>query len=226
MQFERQDLELALRRSRIKHKAGHSMKSAPTEIVPLIHANPVPRSFYERDPEQVARAILGKLIVRSFQGEELAGRITEVEAYLGLDDPAAHAFVGRTERNAVLFGPPGFAYVYFIYGMHYCLNFSCQPEGHAGSVLIRAVEPVAGLHKMAELRGIPSTANAKALTGGPGKLCQALGITRMAHNGVDVTLPTSPLRVLDDSAKVGPIHATPRIGIRKAQDRLLRFLVS
>jgi DNA-3-methyladenine glycosylase len=201
------------------------MKSTPAETAQLSHATPIPRGFYERDPEQVARALLGKLIVRSFEGEELAGRITEVEAYLGLDDPAAHAFAGRTERNAVLFGPPGFAYVYFIYGMHHCLNFSCQPEGHAGCVLIRALEPIAGLRKMAELRGVAPTADTKALTGGPGKLCQALGITRIAHNGVDVTLPTSPLRVLDDGATASPIQATPRIGIRKAQDRLLRFLV-
>src|SRR3954467_9119885 len=93
----------------------------------LSDATPLPRSFFQHPPERVAKAILGKLLVRSLDGEELAGRITEVEAYLGLDDPAAHAFAGRTERNAVLFGPPGFAYVYFIYGMYYCLNFSCQP---------------------------------------------------------------------------------------------------
>src|SRR5437868_2655921 len=117
----------------------------------LNHAAPVPRSFFEHDPESVARAILGKLIVRSLKGQKLVGRITEVEAYLGLDDPAAHAFAGRTERNAVLFGPPGFAYVYFIYGVHHCLNFSCQPEGHAGCVLIRALEPLVGITRMAQL---------------------------------------------------------------------------
>jgi len=191
----------------------------------LNHATPLPRSFYRHNPEQVAKALLGKLLVRSLEGEELAGRITEVEAYLGLDDPAAHAFAGRTERNAVLFGPPGFAYVYFIYGMYYCLNFSCQPEGHAGGVLIRALDPIAGIDTMATLRGIPPTSPAKALTGGPGKLCQALAITRMAHNGLDVTQPTSLLRVVDDGVKRSRIEATPRIGIRKAQDRLLRFLL-
>jgi len=184
----------------------------------------VPRSFFLRAPEAVARDMLGKLIVRTLDGEHLAGRITEVEAYLGLDDPAAHAFSGRTRRNAVLFGPPGFAYVYLIYGIHYCLNFSCQPEGQAGCVLIRALEPVAGIHKMAELRHLRATATAAALTGGPGKLCQALGITRIAHNGIDVTVPTSPLRVLDDGYTPGRIETTPRIGITKAQDRLLRFL--
>jgi len=191
----------------------------------LRRATQLPRNFFEHDPEAVARAILGKLVVRSLDGEDLVGRITEVEAYLGLDDPAAHAFAGRTERNAVLFGPPGFAYVYFIYGMHYCLNFSCQPEGHAGCVLIRALHPIAGIATMARLRGLPPSASPKALTGGPGKLCQALGITRIAHNGVDVTLPTSPLHVVHDGFLPANVATTPRIGIRKAQGRLLRFLV-
>ena len=190
----------------------------------LLRSTIVPRQFYERRPELVAPDLLGKLIVRTHDGEDLVGRITEVEAYLGLDDPAAHAFAGRTERNAVLFGPPGFAYVYFIYGMHHCLNFSCQPEGHAGCVLIRALEPLDGIARMAKLRGVPASSAPKAVTGGPGKLCQALGITRLAHNGVDVTMPTSPLRVLDDGTVPDRIETTPRIGIRKAQDRLLRFV--
>jgi DNA-3-methyladenine glycosylase len=178
-----------------------------------------------RDPESIARDILGKLIARSLNGEQLIGRITEVEAYLGLEDPAAHAFAGRTERNAVLFGPPGFAYVYFIYGMHYCLNFSCQPEGQAGCVLIRALEPVSGIPTMAQLRGVSPNASAKILTGGPGRLCQALAISRTSHNGVDVTAPISPLRVLDDDFTAARIETTARIGISKAQDRQLRFLV-
>jgi DNA-3-methyladenine glycosylase len=187
-------------------------------------ATQISRSCFARDPETVARSILGKLIVRTLDSEQLIGRITEVEAYLGLDDPAAHAFAGRTLRNAVLFGPPGFSYVYFIYGMHYCLNFSCQPEGHAGCVLIRALEPVAGIETMARLRGVPASSNPKLLTGGPGKLCQALGITRASDNGADITLPTSPLRVLDDGFMPSEIVSTPRIGIRKAQERLLRFV--
>jgi DNA-3-methyladenine glycosylase len=187
-------------------------------------AKQVQRSFFARDPETVARDILSKLIVRTWEGEQLIGRITEVEAYLGLEDPAAHAFSGRTQRNAVLFGPPGFAYVYFIYGMHYCLNFSCQPEGHPGGILIRALEPVAGISTMARLRGVPAISSPRLLTGGPGKLCQALGITRASDNGVDVTQPTSHLRVLDDGFTPSEIVATPRIGIRKAQERLLRFV--
>jgi len=187
-------------------------------------ASLVPRSFFEQDAKSVARSILGKLIVRTLDGEQLVGRVTEVEAYLGLDDPAAHAFAGRTPRNAVLFGPPGFAYVYFIYGMHYCLNFSCEPEGQAGCVLVRALEPVAGVSTMARLRGVLASSNAKLLTGGPGKLCQALAITRATVNGLDVTAPESPLQVADDGFVPERIETTARIGISKAQDRPLRFL--
>src|SRR5438105_7021062 len=129
----------------------------------------LPRSFYADRPETVARKLLGKLLVRKMDGERLIGRITEVEAYLGLDDPAAHAAVGRTARNAVLFGPPGFAYVYFIYGVHYCLNVSCLPDGEPGGVLFRAIVPIGGLDKMAQLRGLSPNANPKLLSGGPGK---------------------------------------------------------
>ena len=196
----------------------------PADSPQISGALMVPRSFFERDPDSVARTILGKLVVHAHRGVQLAGRIAEVEAYLGLEDPAAHAFVGRTNRNAVLFGPPGFAYVYFIYGMHYCLNFSCEPEGQAGCVLLRALEPVAGISTMARLRGVPAASTAKLLTGGPGKLCQALGITRANCNGLDITDSSSPLRVLDDGFTPGQIETTPRIGINKAQDRLLRFL--
>lgn len=184
----------------------------------------VSRGFYDRSPELVAPALLGKLVVRTLNGERLLGRITETEAYLGLDDPAAHAFAGRTERNAVLFGPPGFAYVYFIYGIHYCLNFSCQPEGLGEGVLIRALYPMAGIPTMARLRGVSPDVSAKVLTGGPGRLCQALGITRLSHNGVDVTAPVSSLQVRDDGFTPARIETTARVGISKAKDRPLRFL--
>src|SRR5271157_3142687 len=110
--------------------------------------------FFNRDPRRVARALLGKLLVRKTPRGTLAGRIVETEAYLGKGDAAAHAAAGRTARNAVLFGPPGHAYVYFIYGNHYCLNASCLPDGVPGGVLFRALEPVAGTEEMAEARGI------------------------------------------------------------------------
>ena len=183
------------------------------------------REFYLRSPEIVARDLLGKLITVRRNGKRLTGRILETEAYLGLADPASHAFVGLTARNAVLFGPPGFTYIYFIYGMHYCLNFSCLPDGEPGGVLIRALEPIEGLATMAQLRHLPAEASPKLLTSGPGRLCEALGITRTTHNDIDVTRPRSILQVLDDGHHPEAIQITPRIGIRKAADLPLRFVV-
>ncbi len=185
----------------------------------------LPRSFYLEQPDVVARKLLGKLISRRIDGHRVTGRIVELEAYLGLDDPAAHTYNGKTARNAVLFGPPGFAYVYFIYGMHYCLNVSCQPEGHGGGVLIRALEPVEGLDTMARLRKLPVGASPRLLTSGPGRLCQALDITRAAHNGLDVTSRASILQFLDDGFEPDMIRSTPRIGISKAIEHPLRFVI-
>jgi DNA-3-methyladenine glycosylase len=185
----------------------------------------LPRSFFLPSPEVVARNLLGKLITHHRDGERLTGRITEVEAYLGGEDPASHTFAGKTARNAVLFGPPGFAYVYFIYGMYYCLNFSCRPDGEPGGVLIRALSPIEGLETMAHLRGFTTVPKPGQLTSGPGRLCQALGITRANTNGLDATSAKSPLQVLDDGNRPPTILTTPRIGISKAADRPLRFLV-
>jgi DNA-3-methyladenine glycosylase len=184
----------------------------------------LPRSFYLEQPDIVARRLLGKLVSRRINGQRVTGRIVELEAYLGLDDPASHSYIGKTARNAVLFGPPGFAYVYFIYGMYYCLNVSCQPEGQPGGVLIRALEPVEGLDTMARLRKLPASANPRLLTSGPGRLCQALDITR-AQNGLDVTSRTSPLQILHDGFEPDLIRSTPRIGIRKAVEHPLRFVI-
>lgn len=183
------------------------------------------RRFYLRAPDLVARDLLGKVLVRRLDGEWLSGRIVEVEAYFGQDDPAAHAFAGKTARNAVLFGPPGFAYVYFIYGMYSCLNVSCEPDGRAGGVLIRALEPLAGMATMARLRGLSASAKPQQLTSGPGRLCQALGIVRATHNGLDVTDAKSELQILGDGFRPGAILATPRIGIRKAVEMPHRFVI-
>ena len=185
----------------------------------------VPRSFYLSSPEIVARGLLGKLLTHHRDGERLTGRITEVEAYLGLSDPASHTFRGLTSYNSVLFGKPGISYVYFIYGMYYCMNVSCEPEGEPGGVLIRALEPVEGVETMTRLRGLPNGASSKLLTGGPGKLCKALGITRATHNGLDVTSKKSVLQILDDGYRAKDIEVTPRIGISKAADLPLRFLI-
>jgi DNA-3-methyladenine glycosylase len=179
----------------------------------------------------VARGLLGKVLVRRYETrsgktERLAGRIVEVEAYFGLNDPAAHSFAGKTTRNAVLFGPPGFAYVYFIYGMHFCLNFSCEPEGQAGGVLLRALEPVEGMKTMARLRGLRAGVNPRLLTSGPGRLCEALGIVRETHNGIDVTRARSGLYVEDDGFVPEEIAVSRRVGIRKAADLPLRFTIA
>ncbi len=160
------------------------------------------RAFFEASPEAVAPLLLGKILVRRIKGRKLlAGRIVEVEAYLGPHndppDPAAHAHRGLTARNAVLFGPAGHAYVYSIYGRYFCMNISCETEGRAGCVLLRALEPVAGIEEMARNRGLKFGAAARQLASGPGRLCQALGLTRAAHNGVDLVDPASPLQVRD-----------------------------
>lgn len=186
----------------------------------------LPRAFYLDPAEVVARKLLGKVVVRRYEGQRLAGRIVEVEAYRGMNDPAAHAFAGKTARTEVLFGPPGFAYVYFIYGMHYCLNISCEPEGQAGCVLLRALEPLEGLRTMARLRAVAKGASPKLLTSGPGRLCQALGIARETHNGLDTTSRRSGLQVEDDGFVPGEVAVSARIGIRRAMEWPLRFAIA
>lgn len=186
----------------------------------------LPRETYLGAPDSVARLLLGKLLVRRQGNATMAGRIVETEAYFGLDDPAAHAFAGRTARTEVLYGPPGHAYVYLIYGLHACLNVSCEPEGQAGCVLIRALEPITGLGDMAANRKVASVTRPGVLTGGPGRLCQALAITRTDHNGMDLVSPASNLQIRADSYVAEEVDVTPRIGITKAADRLLRFTLA
>jgi DNA-3-methyladenine glycosylase len=184
------------------------------------------RTLLVAPPDIAACLVLGKLLVGRTSGALLVGRIVEVEAYFGSGDPAAHAAAGRTARNAVLFGPPGHAYVYFIYGMHSCLNISCEPAGQAGSVLVRALEPLQGLAQMAAWRGLSPHARPRLLTSGPGRLCQAFGITRATHNGMDLLSEESELHLRDDGCGAPEIVATPRIGISKAAERPLRFVVA
>jgi DNA-3-methyladenine glycosylase len=227
----------------------------------------LPRPFFEDAAERVAPRLLGKILVRRMGARTLlAGRIVEVEAYLGphheTADPAAHSYRGPTPRNQAIFGPAGHAYVYAIYGRYFCMNITCEPEGQAGCVLLRALEPVMGLERMARNRkldgfppspwrgwgnqpeagittgrGIPPFSqrtregwgtgsgrdNARALTGGPSRLCQALAITRAAHNGVDLLDARSSLQVRDDGFAVRRVLVTRRIGIRHAAELPLRF---
>jgi DNA-3-methyladenine glycosylase len=160
----------------------------------------------------VARALLGKTLVHG----RVAGRIVETEAYLGERDRAAHAWRGPTPRTQVLFGPPGHAYVYLIYGMYECLNFAVEPEGSAGCVLIRALEPVGGIEIMRQRRGVDKL---EQLANGPGKLTISMGITR-AHNGVDVT--RGPLAVCEGGGEFA-VGVSPRVGIRHNAEWPLRY---
>lgn len=169
------------------------------------------RRFFCRSVQEVARDLVGTVLLVGGVG----GRIVEVEAYHHTD-PAAHSFRGHTKRNAVMFGPPGYAYVYRSYGIHWCLNFVCEPEGAASAVLVRALEPTAGLPAMRRRRGV---ADARLLCAGPGRVCQALGVTG-AHNGL--ALDALPFALLP---RCGPVEvvAGPRIGITKAVDTPWRY---
>jgi DNA-3-methyladenine glycosylase len=177
------------------------------------------RDFYSRPAIQVARDCLGKILVHG----KTAGRIVEVEAYLGVGDRASHAWRGVvTDRTRVIFGEPGHAYVYFIYGMYECLNFVCEPAGQAGCVLIRALEPIAGTATMRRRR--PTAKRPEDLANGPGKLTLAMGITRKL-NGADLT--ASPLQVRRPSVEPAiEVQTTPRIGITHCADWPLRFLIA
>jgi DNA-3-methyladenine glycosylase len=184
--------------------------------------------FFDRDPRRVARALLGKLLIRKTPRGMLAGRIVETEAYLGEDDEAAHSFVGKTARNAVLFGPPGRAYVYFIYGNHYCLNVSCSGDGIAGGVLFRALEPVAGIEEMAAARGVTvkNPGDLRKISSGPGRMAEALRVTRERDNDKSFVSPKSDLRIGDDGYRARRVLVTPRIGIAKSAAMPLRYLLA
>jgi DNA-3-methyladenine glycosylase len=176
------------------------------------------RDFYARPAIEVARDCLGKILVHG----KTAGRIVETEAYLGVDDRAAHAWRGITDRTRVMFGPPGHAYVYFIYGMYECLNFVAEEEGQAGCVLIRALEPLAGIAIMRRRR--PTAKHVEDLASGPGKLTLAMGITRK-QNGADLTRGPLHLRAGRDQP-TPEVLVTPRIGITHCADWPLRFVIA
>ena len=175
----------------------------------------LPRPFYARHAVEVARGLLGKVLVHG----AVAGRIVETEAYLGGDDLAAHSARGLTDRTRVIFGPPGHAYVYLIYGMYECLNLVADAKGVPGCVLIRALEPVEGIELMQARR--PAARKLRQLADGPGKLTRAMGITR-AHNGRDVTRGDLVVREPEAGAAF-EIAVTPRIGITQSADLPLRF---
>lgn len=177
------------------------------------------RRFYARDPLVVAPDLLNKVLVHGGR----AGRIVEVEAYRGTDDPASHAYRGPTPRTEVMFGPPGRLYVYFTYGMHWCANAVTSEDGVAGAVLIRALEPLRGIAEMEAAR--PAARRVADLANGPAKACQALGIDG-THDGTDLTRAEHGITILDDGAvpPEAPL-AGPRVGISAATDRPWRFSV-
>ena len=189
---------------------------------PPFAAAVLPRSFYARPAVEVAPELLNKLVVRP---DGRAGRIIEVEAYAGAADPASHAYRGLTRRNATMFGHPGHLYVYFSYGVHWCANVVTGAEGEAAAVLLRALDPVAGLPLMRAARWSGQKRQVdRDLCRGPGRLCQALGIDR-SLDGADLT-GGGPLWVADDgTAPPARPAASPRVGISVAQDRLWRFAV-
>jgi len=180
----------------------------------------LPRKFYSKDTVSVAKNLLGKKIIRKIGRHEISGIITETEAYRHKDDPASHAFRKITERNKIMFENVGFAYVYFTYGMHFCFNIVAKnPKVAAGAVLIRAIKPEKGITIMQENRG---NVNLKNLTDGPAKLAQALAITK-EHYGMDLT-KNSKLYI-SEGIKPKKISASPRIGIKKATDKLWNFKI-
>lgn len=185
---------------------------------------PLPRKFYGGSAAQIAPGLLGQWLIRNTPDGPCGGPIVETEAYL-FDDPACHAVSGRTVRNQAMFGPPGHAYVYFIYGCHFCVNAVCSPEGVGEAVLIRAIEPKVGTDLMHRFR--PHTLP-RALTNGPAKLCQALGIDR-SLDGVDLCDGASALYIARNPqlsrcfGELGPVVTSPRIGITRAASLPLRF---
>ncbi|GBD36364.1 Putative 3-methyladenine DNA glycosylase [bacterium HR36] len=209
---------------RIAPRAAQNDRSRQRAEEALLRALPVlDRAFYNRPAQEVARALLGKYLLRETAGGVLlAGRIVETEAYLARDDPANHAFRGRTRRNASMFGPPGHAYVYAIH-TRYCLNVVTEPEGVPSAVLIRAVEPRYGIETMQRLR---SAHRLRELARGPGRLCQAFDIDRHL-DGWDLT--RGAVLWLADPAEVIPtdsIAVSPRIGVTAARELPLRFFLA
>jgi DNA-3-methyladenine glycosylase len=182
----------------------------------------LPRNYYRRSTVEVAKDLLGKIIVRSVHGKLISGMIVESEAYRSTDDPASHSYRGKTERNSVMFGEVGHAYVYFTYGNHYCLNIVAkEAEVRAGAVLIRAIEPIEGIEHMQNFR---QSKDLYALTSGPGKLTEALDITKK-QNGVDVTRRGELYLINGKDIDSSYVIATSRIGIRVALEKQWRFLV-
>lgn len=179
------------------------------------------RNFYARNTVTVAKELLGKHLVRRVRGRTMVGKIVEVEAYGGSDDPASHAYGGKTSRNEVMFGKAGCAYVYFIYGKHHCFNVTTEEEGVPGAVLIRAVEPVEGVDMMKNNRGVKNLLN---LTNGPAKLTEAMQITK-TQNGLDLTVGEELLIKEPEIKQAFETVSTTRVGVKADGGKRWRFHV-
>ncbi len=179
----------------------------------------LPRSFFSRYTPDVAKEMLGLVLVRAEQGVMTSGRIVETEAYRGRDDPASHAYRGITKRTEMMFGEAGHAYLYFVYGNHYCLNVTTEQDGEPGAVLIRAVEPIVGIGRMRERRGVEED---RDLTNGPGKLTEAMSIGPSLH-GEDMV--TSRRLYLLAGKPGGPVSVSTRIGLSVARETMWRYFV-
>jgi DNA-3-methyladenine glycosylase len=181
----------------------------------------LPRRFYTRDTLTVAEELLGKRLTRYTMGSKLVGRIVEVEAYGGSDDPGSHAYRGMTPRSQLMFGKGGFAYVYFTYGKHYCFNVVTERQNVPGAVLIRALEPLEGIETMKKNRRMPNVLN---LTNGPGKLTEAMNITGK-QNGLDLTRSKELFICKPEEKEKFEVVTTKRIGIRVGVDKPWRFYI-
>lgn len=207
-----------------KERSHGTSLSRPTPLSqPLRKATPLPASFYNREPDTVAREMLGAIVYTATDGVVTSGRITETEAYMGPLDPACHAIAGRTKRTWHLFGPPGIAYVYLIYGMYWCLNAVTLEEGFGSAVLIRAIEPIDGVDYMRERRA--RAKRDKDLANGPGKLCAALGVNR-AMDGMPLTGGSAITIVNGTPVPDSDVIIGPRVGITQAVSWPLRFRVA
>lgn len=195
------------------------IRSALNRSVSLKEA-PLPRTFYEQPTLTVAQTLLGKYLCRKWRNSILVGKIVETEAYIGEDDPACHAARGKTNRNAVMYGPPGFAYIYFIYGMYYCLNVVTGGEGSPEAILIRALEPLEGAAQMITFRKTNTIQN---LTNGPGKLCQAFHLDR-SQNGIDLC-GTELFITNGEIIQSANILNSKRVGIKVGVDHQWRFFI-
>ena len=201
------------------------MSKIPSDAVRRTRAEPgdaelVPQSFYRRDPRVVAPQLLNKILVSA---DGRSGRIVEVEAYCGAEDPAAHTYRGKTPRNATMFGPPGHMYVYFTYGMHWCANTVCADEGVGAGVLLRALQPLHGLELMRAVR--PAAKRDRDLCSGPARLTQALGIIG-THDGIELFTGRAPFSIVSDGvAPPRNVAGTPRIGITRGIEHPWRWCV-